>query len=545
MKFRTGKFGTRKFGTRQFRTGLALSVALAAFSPILMGGSFNVASLVVGSAFAQAAAPAKPPANAPAKKGAANDNATAQDNTHDNNNAETVRLLTLLGTVMDITRTEYVEPVTYKKLILNALNGMVGELDPHSAYMTPEQLHDMQDEISGQFGGLGLQVQMDAKHVRVVSPIDGTPAARAGIQPGDVILMVDGKSIADLSLDQAVRKMRGKPGTKITLTLLRPKTGKTSTATLTREIIHVQIVRPALYGRIGYLRLTEFDDSAEHELRKAYQKLVHDVAKTPGKTLDGLILDVRSDPGGKLDQAIAVARDFIRKGEIVSTRGRHPENNQHWDAVGTDITHGLPIIVLTNSGSASASEIVAGALKDHHRALTLGERTFGKGSVQTIIPIADQGALRLTTARYYTPSGRSIQGQGITPDVPVAESRDDDALYTFHESDLAHVLSNIGGNKEKAAQTPELPPAARAIPHMPPAKWPAFDPANPETDFQLQQALRLMDGLTGTPLPTGPVAPNGAKTVSAAQKASVPLGKTSKEKSTKEPAPSHGQQAPQ
>ncbi|TPW35908.1 S41 family peptidase [Oecophyllibacter saccharovorans] len=474
----------------KFRTGLMLGLALTS--------SCSLACLQASAALAKTSAP--PTNGAHAKPSAATANTDA-------NNAETVRLLTLLGTVMDIVRSEYVEPVTNKTLILNALNGMVGDLDPHSAYMTSQQLHDMQDEISGQFGGLGLQVQMDAKHVRVVSPIDGTPAAKAGILPGDVILMVDGKSIADLSLDQAVRKMRGKPGSLITLTLLRPKTGKTFTVTLKREIIHVQIVRSALYGRIGYLRLTEFDDSAEHELRKAYHALEREVAHTPGKTLDGLILDLRSDPGGKLDQAIAVARDFIPQGEIVSTRGRHPENNQHWDATGTDLTHGLPIIVLTNSGSASASEIVAGALKDHHRALILGERTFGKGSVQTIIPISDQGALRLTTARYYTPSGQSIQGHGITPDVPVAESRDDDALYTFHESDLAHVLSNIGSSKEKAAPTPNLPAAARAVPHLPPENWPAFNPANPETDFQLQQALHLLDNLTNTPAPKGPIAP--------------------------------------
>lgn len=424
-------------------------------------------------------------------------NAQAQDTARDDaNNAETIRLLTLLGTVMDVVRTEYVEPLTDKKLINNALDGMVGNLDPHSAFMTPEQLHEMQDQISGQFGGLGLQVQVDSGHIRVVSPIDGTPAARAGILPGDVITMIDHKSIADLTLDQAVKKMRGKPGTKILLTILRPKTGKVETLTLTREIIHVQIVRSALYGRTGYIRLSEFDDNLEREMHKAYEQLQKDVAKTPGKTLNGLVLDLRTNPGGKLDQAIAVSRDFIKEGEIVSIRGRHPANNQHWDAKGTDISHGLPIIVLINTGSASASEIVAGALKDHHRAILMGERSFGKGSVQTIIPIADQGAVRLTTARYYTPSGRSIQGLGITPDIEVHASRDDDNSYTYHEADLAHVLSNPGGNANKELARTDLPAVIKTIPQKPPEKWPGFDPLKPETDFQLQQALHLLNAMT-------------------------------------------------
>lgn len=417
--------------------------------------------------------------------------AYAEETIHDDtNNAETIRLLTLLGTVMDVVRTEYVEPLSDKKLINNALDGMVGNLDPHSAYMTPEQLHDMQDQISGQFGGLGLQVQSDGGHVRIISPIDGTPAAKAGILPGDVITMVDHKSIADLTLDQAVKKMRGKPGTKIVLTILRPKTGKIQTIPLTREIIHVQIVRSALYGRTAYIRLSEFDTSLEHEMRAAYLKLVKDVAKTPGKTLNGLVLDLRSNPGGKLDEAINVSRDFIKEGEIVSIRGRNKSMNQHWDGTGKDITDGLPIVVLINAGSASASEIVSGALKDHHRALLLGERSFGKGSVQTIIPIADQGAVRLTTARYYTPSGRSIQGLGITPDIEVHESRDDDNEYTYHEADLAHVLSNNGASKD-TSHTP-LPAGIATIASKPPEKWSNFDPLKPETDFQLQQALHLL-----------------------------------------------------
>ncbi|MXV44793.1 PDZ domain-containing protein [Saccharibacter sp. 17.LH.SD] len=460
----------------KFKTGLMLGLAFVAGA----GASSGIWSTGLPSFFLPAAA---------------QDGKPEKDN-----NAETIRMLTLLGTVMDIVHSEYVQPITDKKLIGNALDGMVGELDPHSAYMNAQQLHDMQDEISGQFGGLGLQVQADSGHVRVVSPIDDTPGARAGIQPGDVITMVNNKSIADLTLDQAVRKMRGNPGTKITLTILRPKTGKTETITLTREIIHTQVVRSALYGRTAYLRLTEFDDSLEREMHKAYNQLRKKIAQTPEKTFNGVILDLRFNPGGKLDQAIAVSRDFIKEGEIVSIRGRHPENNQHWDAKGTDITNGLPIIVLVNAGSASASEIVSGALKDHHRAIIMGERTFGKGSVQTIIPIADQGALRLTTARYYTPSGRSIQGLGITPDIVVQATHDDDSAYSYHESDLAHVLTNIGSTTTKETLRQDLPAAAKTIPHLPPEKWPAYDPKKPETDFQLQQALHLLNMMTTTPV---------------------------------------------
>lgn len=431
--------------------------------------------------------------------------ALAREISHDNS-AETVRLLTLLGTVMDVVKAEYVHPVSDKDLINNALDGMVGNLDPHSSYMTAAQFHDMQTEISGKFGGLGLQVQGESGHVRVVSPIDGTPAARAGIQPGDFITMVDHKSIDDLTLDQAVRKMRGDPGTKISLTIVRPKTGKTLTFDMTREIVHVQIVKSALYGSTGYIRLTEFDDDLEGAMHAAFDKLKAQATKAPGGKLTGIILDLRSNPGGKLDQAIAVSDDFIKDGEIVSIRGRHAENNQRWDAKGMDITNGLPIVVLTNGGSASASEIVAGALKDHHRAIILGEKTFGKGSVQTLIPIGDQGAVRLTTARYYTPSGRSIQGLGITPDIPVAETKDDDA-YGYREADLSHILTNIGGNRTNETPRTDIPPIAKSIPKMPDASWPAFDATKPATDFQLQQAIKVINAMAGLSNPAPATAP--------------------------------------
>lgn len=421
--------------------------------------------------------------------------ALARDVSHDNS-AETVRLLTLLGTVMDVVKAEYVHPVSDKDLINNALDGMVGELDPHSSYMTAAQFKDMQTEISGKFGGLGLQVQAESGHVRVVSPIDGTPAARAGIQTGDFITMVDHKSIDGLTLDQAVRKMRGDPGTSISLTVVRPKTGKTLTFDMKREIVHVQIVRSALYGSTAYIRLTEFDDDLEGAMHTAFEKLKAEAAKSPAHKLTGVILDLRSNPGGKLDQAIAVSDDFIKEGEIVSIRGRHPENNQRWDAKGTDITNGLPIVVLTNGGSASASEIVAGALKDHRRAVILGEKTFGKGSVQTLIPIGDQGAVRLTTARYYTPSGRSIQGLGITPDITVAETKDDDG-YGYREADLSHILTNVGGNRTTETPRTDLPAISKSIPKAPPADWPKFDLTKPATDFQLQQAIKVVNAMAG------------------------------------------------
>nr|WP_294917230.1 S41 family peptidase [uncultured Neokomagataea sp.] len=446
--------------------------------------------------------------------------ALARETSHDNS-AETVRLLTLFGTVMDVVKSEYVHPVSDKDLINNALDGMVGNLDPHSSYMTAAQFKDMQTEISGKFGGLGLQVQDESGHVRVVSPIDDTPAAKAGIQPGDFITMVDHKSIDGLTLDQAVRKMRGDAGTSISLTIVRPKTGKTLNFDLKREIIHVQIVRSALYGSTAYIRLTEFDDDLENAMHTAYRKLQAEAkTRTPGGKLTGLILDLRSNPGGKLDQAIAVSDDFIKDGEIVSIRGRHPENNQRWDARGTDITDGLPIVVLTNGGSASASEIVSGALKDHHRAIILGEKTFGKGSVQTLIPVGDQGAIRLTTARYYTPSGRSIQGLGITPDIPVAETHDDDN-FEYREADLSHILTNIGGNRTVAEPRTDLPPIAKSIPKAPPANWPAFDPAKPATDFQLQQGLKVLSALAGVPVPTE------LTTATAPDKHEAPAHKTS------------------
>lgn len=411
--------------------------------------------------------------------------------------AETYRLLTLFGSIFDLVRANYVEPVSDRDLITNALNGMLSGLDPHSSYMTEKQYADMQVQTSGKFGGLGLEVQGEDGHVRVVSPIDGTPAWKAGVKPGDYIVAIDGHNIDGSPLNDAVEKMRGKPNTKITLTIIRAKTTKPLILTLTREIIHIEGVKGTLYGKTGYIRIPQFTEETTSEMKKAYEKLRQQAG---GKLSGGLVIDLRNDPGGLLNQAIDVSSSFIKNGEIVSTRARHPKDSQRWDAKGTDMTDGLPVVVLINGGSASASEIVSGALQDHHRAVLLGTKSFGKGSVQTIMPIPGNGAVRLTTARYYTPSGRSIQGLGIVPDITVKESRED-PLFSIREADLSHILKNQGGNQTKPPARTDLPAVAGAVPNEPPANWPAYDMTKPATDFQLQEGLRVVRTMAGVDAP--------------------------------------------
>jgi len=413
--------------------------------------------------------------------------------------AETYRLLTLFGSIFDLVRANYVEPVSDRDLITNALNGMVSGLDPHSSYLTEKQFADMRIKTSGSFGGLGLEVQGEDGHIRVVSPIDGTPAARAGIKPGDYIVAIDGKNIDGTPLNDAVDKMRGKPGTQIALTLIREKAPKPIIVSMTREVVHVQVIKSALYDRIGYIRVSEFNEETDAGLKKAYV----DLKKQSGDKLAGLILDLRNDPGGLLNQAIDVSSDFIKDGEVVSTRARHPSDSQRWDAHGTDLTNGLPIVVLINGGTASASVIVSGALLDHRRAAVLGEKSFGKGSVQTVMPIPGDGAVRLTTARYYTPSGRSIQGLGITPDITVRETADDPG-FSIREADLAHIISNSGGNQAKAPPRDDLPEIAKSIPAAPSKDWPKFDMTKPSTDFQLQQGLKVVRSMAGLTPPAEP-----------------------------------------
>lgn len=409
----------------------------------------------------------------------------------DSGRAETYRLLTLFGDVFERIRAEYVEPVNDRDLIENAINGMLTGLDPHSNYMNAKSFRDMQVQTRGEFGGLGIEVTQDNGFIKVISPIDDTPASRAGIKAGDLILSLDGQTVQGLSLNDAVDKMRGPPNSKIKLSIRREGVDTPLDIALTREVIRIQVVKSHLEGGdIAYIRITSFNEQTDSGLRKALQTL----RQQSGDKLRGIVLDLRNDPGGLLDQAVAVSDDFIDQGEIVSTRARHAEDSQRWNSKGGDIAAGLPIVLLINGGSASASEIVAGALQDHHRAILLGTRSFGKGSVQTVIPLPGNGAMRLTTARYYTPSGRSIQGLGITPDVEVAATREEKPHFLpDREADLNRALRNSGGTPQTTppART-DLPPMVRDIPKLPPEGWPAYDATKPDTDFQLQQALAVV-----------------------------------------------------
>jgi carboxyl-terminal processing protease len=403
----------------------------------------------------------------------------------------TYRLLTLFNNVLERVQADYVEPVSGKTLIDNALNGMLTGLDPHSAYMTEPQWRDMQSETSGQFGGIGLEVTENGGLLQVVSPIDGTPAAAAGLKPGDLITAVNGKTVEGLSLNDAVTQMRGPPNTILHLIVKRAGIDDPIVLALTRQIIHIETVKSRLIGDIGVIRISEFTEQTNTGVHTALKSL----RAESGGHLRGLIVDLRNDPGGLLDQAIAVSNDFLGSGGIVSTRGRHPDDDQSWSAKpGNDVAGGLPVVVLTNNGTASAAEIVAGALQDDRRALVLGTQSFGKGSVQTLFPLPGYGAIRLTTARYYTPSGRSIQGVGITPNVVVDETRTPVPHFApEHEADLRHTLTTPDAAKSVPTPPPaDLPAVAQQIPKLPPENWPKFDPAKPATDFQLQQGLVLV-----------------------------------------------------
>jgi carboxyl-terminal processing protease len=341
--------------------------------------------------------------------------------------AGTYQLLSLFGDVFERVKADYVVPVNDQSLVENAINGMLAGLDPHSAYMNAEQYRDMQAQTDGEFGGLGLEVTQQDGFIKVISPIDGTPAARADIKPNDLIIEINGKSVMGLSLDTAVDEMRGAPGSTIALTVKQSDKPKPVVMTLTRQIINVPSVHSALYGDIGYIRLSVFSENADQGIRDAITKL----NAQSHNHIHGYILDLRNNPGGLLDQAVAVANDFMNTGEIVSTRARHPEDSEVWSVITTgfglsDCLTVSAMVVLINPGSASASEIVSGALQDNRRAIVMGERSFGKGSVQTVIPLPDNSAMRLTTARYFTPSGRSIQDLGITPDIVVASSDAED-----------------------------------------------------------------------------------------------------------------------
>jgi carboxyl-terminal processing protease len=333
--------------------------------------------------------------------------------------ADTYKQLNLFGDVFERVRADYVEKPDDAKLIEAAINGMLNGLDPHSSYMDAKSYRDMQVQTKGQFGGLGIEVTMEQGLVKVVAPIDETPAARAGIMSGDIITHLDDEQVQGLTLNQAVDKMRGPVNTKIRLKIMRPGQEKPIDVAITREMIMVRSVRSRPEGDVGYIRITQFNEQTNDGLKKAISDLS---AQIPADKLKGYVIDLRNNPGGLLDQAIAVSDAFLERGEIVSTRGRNAEETQRFNARSGDMTKGKPIIVLINGGSASASEIVAGALQDHKRATVIGTRSFGKGSVQTIIPLGSgNGALRLTTARYFTPAGRSIQAKGITPDIDVQQ----------------------------------------------------------------------------------------------------------------------------
>ena len=452
------------YRSRRLRSGLLLGTAFVA--GVVIGPASGLISRHFGYAIGFAASAAQ-----------------------DTGRADTYRLLTLFGDVFERVRAEYVDPVDDKDLVENSINGMLTGLDPHSSYMNAKAFRDMQVQTKGEFGGLGIEVTQDNGFIKVISPIDDTPASKAGIKAGDIITGLDGKTVQGLSLQDAVDKMRGAPNSKITLTIKREGVDKPIEVSMLREVIHIQVVKQRMEpDGIGYIRLSQFTEQADAGLKQAVKTL----KQQAGGKLRGLVLDLRNNPGGLLDQAGAVSGDFINQRETVSPRARHTEDAQRWDAKSSDILDGLPLVVLINGGSASSSEIVAGALQDHHRAVLLGTRSFGKGSVQTVIPLAGNGAMRLTTARYYTPSGRSIQGLGISPDVKVAETREETPRFgPEREADLNRVLKNQGGTPDApAAPRTDLPAIAKEIPAKPPEGFPKFDPAKPDdTDFQLQQAL--------------------------------------------------------
>ena len=366
--------------------------------------------------------------------------------------------LNLFGEVFERVRADYVEKPEDTKLIEGAIDGMVTSLDPHSRYMNDKAWREMQETTSGEFGGLGIEVTMEDGLVKVVSPIDDTPAAKAGIMSGDLIAQIDGDAVQGLSLEQAVNKMKGAVDTKTKLTIIRKGKDAPFDVSITREIIRV---RPVRYhtngGDIGYIRITSFNEQTADGLRKAIAEILKEI---PPEKLAGYVVDLRNNPGGLLDQAVSVSRTFMARGEVVSTRGRNPEETQRFTAHGGDLIKGKPLVVLINGGSASASEIVAGALHDHKRATLIGTRSFGKGSVQTIIPLgAGNGALALTTARYFTPSGHSIQARGITPDVEILQDVPDELkgrADTKGEASMRGHLSAEGA--EQAGSQSYVPP---------------------------------------------------------------------------------------
>ncbi|MCL6690617.1 S41 family peptidase [Pseudomonas sp. R3.Fl] len=380
--------------------------------------------------------------------------------------------------VLDRVKAAYVEPVDDKTLLENAIKGMLSNLDPHSAYLDPEEFAELQESTSGEFGGLGIEVGTEDGFIKVVSPIDDTPAAAAGIQPGDLIVQIDGKPTKGQSMNEAVDSMRGKPGSSITLTIVRGG-GRPFDVTLKRAIIKVKSVKTQLLEpNYGYLRITQFQVNTGDEVVKALAQLKKD---NKGK-LKGLVLDLRNNPGGVLQSAVEVADAFLTKGLIVYTKGRIANSELRFSADPADPSEGVQLVVLINGGTASAAEIVSGALQDQKRAILMGTDSFGKGSVQTVLPLNNDRALKLTTALYYTPNGRSIQAQGIVPDIEVERAkvtREQSDFEGFKEADLQGHLANGNGGKDRPTQSGKAPQAAPQ-----------------DSDFQLSQALSLLKGLS-------------------------------------------------
>ncbi|MBP5534638.1 MAG: S41 family peptidase [Alphaproteobacteria bacterium] len=413
-------------------------------------------------------------------------------------------LLELFGSAFETTRTEYVDEVSDRKLIEAAINGMLSSLDPHSNFLNADTFRDMQIQTKGEFGGVGMEVSMENGLVRVVAPIDGTPAAKAGIQPGDLITHIDDEAVMGLNLNEAVEKLRGKPKTVVRI-MVRRKNQEPFEVTLTRDIIKIESVRYEVKNDdIGYIRIITFSDNTAKNVEKAVQELTKKIGKDK---IRGFVIDLRNDPGGLLDEAQGVADAFLDQGEIVSTRSKKTEETVRLTATKGDITNGLPLVVLINEGSASASEIVAGALQDHKRAVIVGTPSFGKGSVQSVKPIPGYGAIKITTARYYTPSGRSIQAEGIQPDIliPRAEVKEEEIIKGYSESNLPGALGKKDGEKnvkKNEKKSDEKVKSAEKTKSKEKVKADPEDASDTETkkeekqDYQLDRALDILKSIS-------------------------------------------------
>ena len=405
-------------------------------------------------------------------------------------NASVYEQLDLFGDIFERIRAQYVEPVDEKTLIEAAINGMLTSLDPHSSYLSPDDAADMRVQTRGEFGGLGIEVTQEDGWVKVVSPMDGTPAHAAGIQSGDFITAVDGESLLGLTLDEAVELMRGPVGSEIIITVVREGEPEPFDVSIIRDTIKLTAVRSRTEGLSVVLRLVTFSDQTFPSMEEQFKEQVE--AAGGIDKINGVVIDLRNNPGGLLNQAIYVSDAFLEEGEIVSTRGRDPQDGERYNASSGDLAEGLPIVVLINGGSASASEIVAGALQDHRRAIVVGTKSFGKGSVQTVMPLRGEGAMRLTTARYYTPSGRSIQALGIQPDIIVEQPRvprnapeEEDTTSGFRsEADLRGALNNDSLTEDEIRQMEEDRARAEAT------------AALREEDFQLAYAIDILKGLS-------------------------------------------------